>query len=331
VLLLPTCTQAADPAINHVALITAGKADTPGWDEQGAAGLKSLASDQMTVTIIDDAGTDDPTNKLGDLQADGAQLIICHDPAYATACADFSANKTIPVVVFGSQTLNRPNLVSTIAINPEKVAYLAGLAAAHTTRTGTVAVIASGDDTYWNLMTVGFAEGLKAGNGSAKLNWIVLESNPDDLAKDAKAAAKDQLKAGADVIFALTGPGTEGVLTAIEEHNKDHKDDPAWLIDAIANRNGDESATVLTSVLFDFAPIYRQMVADLGTRTFGKTYTMDGQNDTVRLRNLPDTASDATRAAIADGESKIKAGLLPVDAVTEMDGVRSKLEELGYR
>ena len=88
---------------------------------------------------------------------------------------------------------------------------------------------------------------------------------------------------------------------------------------------------ILTSVLFDYAPTYRQMIADLEAGTFGKVYTMTVQNEGVKLLELPEDVSQEVKDAVTKAQEEIIQGKIRVSAIGDAEGVRSKLEELGYR
>ena len=329
----PSLVAGQTPTPTSLAIVASGDKDNPGWDQQTVDGLAAIASEVGgDATVKDKISTDDLTKTLTTLQNDGAQFVVCNDPSWVSTCTSFAQDSQIPVVIIDDGNSVRPNLISSIAIEPEEAAYLAGVLAGHTTKSGTVGLVVTDDGNDWyNEMTVGFAEGLKASNGSAKLIYTAIDPGTDNLDDATKDAAKAQLDGGADIVFGIGGSETDGIISAIHDFNKKHKDSPAWYIDTIGNRQGDDADVLLTSVLFDFAPTYRQMISDLGTRTFGKTYTMNLDNDSVRLRDLPDAVPDATRQAVAEVQNKLIANQIAVDSVPDADGVRSKLDELGYR
>ena len=312
-------------------VVPASKTDL-GWNQQGADGLTAVAKELgITAKIQENAGYDDITPTLKDLKDDGAQLIICHASGYQTVCPEFAAAEQVPVAVIENPKAVMPNLVSDIETQAQEVAYLAGVLAGRTTKTRTVGIVVSGEPPTWNYMTVGFAEGLKASNGSAKLLYSVIGEAAYDDSAGAKRVTEQQLAAGADIIFGMGDGASFGMIEAIRDFNKDHKDAPARFIDVIGDKSKDYSDVLLTSVLFDYAPTYKQMIEDLKNGTFGKVYTLDVKNGGVRLLDLPDDVPQDVKDAVKKAQDEIVAGKIKVPAIGDADGVRSTLQQLGYR
>src|SRR5215211_5297518 len=155
--------------VQKVAVITPAAVTNLGWDQQAVDSLNAVADKLGIEALIqENAGYDDITPALNDPKDEGAQLIICHASGYQTTCPDFAQAEGVPVAVIENPGAVTPNLISDIETQGQEVAYLAGVAAGKLTKTGTVGVVVSGEPPSWNYLTVGFAEGLKATNGSAK-------------------------------------------------------------------------------------------------------------------------------------------------------------------
>ena len=330
--LLPSLVSAQGVDVSTIALLTPASKTNLGWDQQAADGITAVADElHLHAEIQENAGYDDITPALKDLKDDGAQLIICHASGYQTTCPEFAQSEGVPVAVIENPKAVLPNLVSDIETQAQEVAYLAGVLAGRSTKTGTVGIVVSGEPPTWNYMTVGFAEGLKASNGSAKLLYSVIGENAYDDSAGAKRVTEQQLAAGADIIFGMGDGASFGMIEAIRDFNDDNKDAPARFIDVIGDKHEDYSDVLLTSVVFDFAPTYHAMVEDLKAGTFGKVYTLNVQNGGVRLLDLPEDVPADIKDAVEKARTEIVAGKLKVSAIGDAEGVRSKLEELGYR
>jgi simple sugar transport system substrate-binding protein len=179
-------------------------------------------------------------------------------------------------------------------------------------------------------MTVGFAEGLKASNGSAKLIYSVIGEAAYDDSAGAKRVTEQVLEAGADIVFGMGDGASFGMIEAIRDHNEANADAPAWFIDVIGDKSEEYSDVLLTSVVFDYTGIYEAMINDLKGGTFGKTYTMDVTNGGVRLLDLPEAVDQATKDAVAEAQTAIIDGTLEVSAIGDAEGMKAKLAELGY-
>jgi basic membrane protein A len=320
-------TPAAIVNIKKVAVITPSAKTNLGWDQQGADGLTAVAGELGIEPIVaENGGYGDIGPALNDLKDEGAQLIICHASGYQTTCPEFAAAENVPVAVIENPTAVTPGLVSDIETQAQEVAYLAGVAA------GTVAVVTSGEPPTWNYMTVGFAEGLKATNGSAKLIYSVITGSEDPYsdAAGAKRVTEQVLAAGADIVFGMGDGASFGMIEAIRDHNAANADAPAWFIDVIGDKTKDYSDVLLTSVVFDYIGIYEQMIRDLDTGTFGKVYTMDVKNGGVRLLDLPASVDQATKDAVTAAQTSIVDGTIKVSAIGDAAEMNAKLKELGY-
>lgn len=331
--LLPVSAQDATPAaaveINQVALVTPGSRTNQGWDQQGADGITAAGEELgIEVVVAENAGYDDITPILRDLEAGGANLIICHASGYQTVCPEFAAETGIPVAVIENQPGIAPGLVADIETYAQEVAYLAGVLAAKTTQTGTVGVVVSGEPPTWNFMTVGFAEGAKATNPDIKLLYSVIGEAAYDDAAGAKRVTEQQIAAGADIIFGMGDGASFGMLQAIEENNAKDGATRVEFIDVIGDKQAEHGDSLLTSVLFDYSGVYKEMIADLQAGQFGQVHTMDLSNAGVRLLDLPERVSQEAKDAVTEAESAIKDGSVEVSAVADAEGLKAKLAEL---
>ncbi|MCA9880942.1 MAG: BMP family protein [Thermomicrobiales bacterium] len=322
-------TPAAGADISQLALVTPGSRTNQGWDQQGADAADAVAKELgISSVVAENGGYDDITPILRDLQAGGAGLIICHASGYQTVCPEFAQETNVPVAVIENPNAITPGLVSDIETQAQEVAYLAGVLAAKESKSGTIGIVVSGEPPTWNYMTVGFAEGVKATNPDAKLLYSVIGEAAYDDAAGAKRVTEQEIAAGADVIFGMGDGASFGMLQAIEDHNKAAGATEVRFIDVIGDKSADHRDALLTSVLFDYTGIYRDMVNDLKNGEFGKVYTMDVKNGGVRLLDLPDTVADDVKAAVEQAKNDIVDNKITVSAVADAEGMKAKLAEL---
>ena len=81
----------------------------------------------------------------------------------------------------------------------------------------------------------------------------------------------------------------------------------------IGDKRKDYSDVLLTSVLFDYTGIYKQMIEDLENGTFGKVYTIDVKNGGVQLLDLPADVPQDVKDAVKKAQNDIVAGKIKVD------------------
>ena len=317
--------------VEKVAVVTPGAITNLGWDQQAADGLNAVAAELgFEALVAENGGYGDIMPILKDLQADGAQLIICHASGYQTICPDFAAAEGVPVAVIENPGAVSPGLVADIETQAQEVAYLAGVAAGLTTKTGTVAIVVSGEPPTWNFMTVGFAEGLKAANPEAKLLYSVIGEAAYDDSAGAKRVTEQALAAGADIVFGMGDGASFGMIEAVRDFNVANPDAPARFIDVIGDKSADYADVLLTSVVFDYTGVYAEMIADLDAGTFGEVYTMSVANGGVRLLALPAETDQTVIDAVAAAEKEIVDGRIVVTAIGEAEPMKVRLAELGF-
>jgi len=315
--------------VGQIVVVTPGSKTNQGWDQQAADALMAVAEENGVEGVVaENGGYDDITPLLKDLEAGGANLIICHASGYQTVCPEFAADTGVPVAVIENESAVTPGLVSDIETQAQEVAYLAGVVAARASTTGTVGVVVSGEPPTWNYMTVGFAEGVKATNPDVKLLYSVIGEAAYDDAAGAKRVTEQQIAANADVIFGMGDGASFGMLQAIEEHNAAAGASKVWFIDVIGDKREEHGESLLTSVLFDYSGIYQQMVDDLKAGTFGGVYTMDLKNGGVRLLELPEAVGQDIKDAAETAEKDIVDNKVTVSAVGDAEGLKAKLDEL---
>lgn len=322
-------TPAAGTEVAQVAVVTPGSRTNQGWDQQAADAIDAVAAEAGIESVVaENAGYDDITPILRDLEAGGAGLIICHASGYQTVCPEFAAETGVPVAVIENPGAVAGGTVADIETQAQEVAYLAGVLAGNVTTTGTVGVVVSGEPPTWNYMTVGFAEGLKAANPDAKMLYSVIGEAAYDDAAGAKRVTEQQLAADADVIFGMGDGASFGMIQAIEEHNAADGANKAWFIDVIGDKKAEHGDVLLSSVLFDYSGIYKQMIDDLKAGTFGSVYTMDVENGGVRLLDLPDEIAQEAKDAVAEAEKSIVDGSITVSAISDAEEMKARIAEL---
>ncbi len=332
---LPATAQAAAPTagegeeIEQIGLVTPASQTNQGWDQQAVDALNAVAEEAgIEAVVAENAGYEDITPILRDLAAGGAGLIICHASGYQTVCPEFAREENVKVAVIENPGAVTEGLIADIETQAQEVAYLAGVLAGRTTQTGTVGVVVSGEPPTWNYMTVGFAEGLKATKADAKLLYSVIGEAAYDDAAGAKRVAEQQLAAGADVIFGMGDGASFGMIQAVEEHNAEAGAPRAWFIDVIGDKREEHGDVLLSSVLFDYTGIYRQMIEDIRNGTFGKVYTLDVENGGVRLLDLPGEVAQEVKDEVERVRRDIVDGRVTVSAVADAEELRRRLEQL---
>lgn len=324
-------TFAVESDVVHVAIVTPASRTNQAWDQQGVDNLVAVGEDMgFEVSVVENAGYQDITPILQDLQDDDVDLIICHASGYQTVCPEFAEQAGVPVVVIENPRAVAEGLVSDIETQAHEAAFLAGVLAGLETKTGTVAIVVTGEPPTWNYMTVGFAEGLHSVRPDAKLVYAIVGEAAYDDAPNAKRVTETVLAGGADIVFGMGDGASFGMIQAIREFNVNRPpEEHARFIDVIGDKSDSEAKDfLLTSVLFDYTGVYTQLVSDLEAGQFGSVVTMTVENDGVRLLYPPITVDPAHMQHVDETRDQIINGEIHVSVIGDADGTHQRLNEL---
>ncbi len=321
----------AQESVDSVAIVIPASRSNQGWDQQGADSLEAVGEARgIDIEVVENAGYEDITPILLDLAADGVDLIICHASGYQTVCPEFAQREGVPMVVTENPDAVVEGLVSDYETQAHQVAYLAGVLAALETRTGTVAVVVSGEPPTWNYMTAGFVQGVHDTDPEVEVLYNVIGEAAYDDAPNARRVTETVIAAGADIVFGMGDGASFGMIQAIREHNADAgADEQVRFIDVIGDKSDSDAADLLlTSVLFDYTGAWNQFIDDLEAGSFGTVYTMDLENEGVRLLEPQIEVDDATMAKVEEARQALLVGDIDVPEIADADELAAFLESL---
>lgn len=211
----------SDGATAAIAYDVGGRGDQS-FNDAAYAGL-AKADSELKVKGAEAEPTDgeseaDKVQRLTELARKGNNPVIGVGFAYAPAIAKVAPK--FPKTTFGliDDTSVTGKNIANLVFNEEQGSYLAGVAAAKVTKTGTVGFIGGVENPLIKKFEAGFVQGVQDTNSSAKVLTQYLSQPPDtsgfvkpDLGK---AAAQGQLAKGADVIYAAAGGAGAGSIEA---------------------------------------------------------------------------------------------------------------------
>ncbi|MDX3227548.1 BMP family ABC transporter substrate-binding protein [Streptomyces sp. ME19-01-6] len=166
----------------------------------------------------------DQVQRLSDLARAGHNPVIAVGFVYAPAVKKVA--KDFPKTTFGlvdDDTVHAKNVVNMV-FNEEQASYLAGVAAALTTKSKTVGFVGGVENPLIKKFEAGYVQGVHDTNKSVKVKVQYLTQPPDysgfkkpDLGK---STANGQLDAGADVIYQVAGKAGTGVIETTAARGK---------------------------------------------------------------------------------------------------------------
>ncbi|MFD5326332.1 BMP family protein [Streptomyces sp. NPDC127092] len=198
------------------------------FNDAAYAGLKK-AEDELGVKGAEaepseGEGDADKVQRLTALARAGNNPVIGVGFAYAPAIEKVA--KAYPKTTFGlidDTSKTGPNIAN-LVFNEEQGSYLAGVAAAKASKTGTVGFIGGVEVPLIKKFEAGFVQGVKDTNPKAKVltQYLTQPPNFDGFSKPdlGKAAAQGQLDKGADVIYAAAGLAGSGAIEATAKAGK---------------------------------------------------------------------------------------------------------------
>lgn len=198
------------------------------FNDAAFAGLEKAKSD-LNVKTAEAEPTEgeseaDKVQRLTELARKGNNPVIGVGFAYAPAIKKVAPK--FPNTTFGiiDDTSVTDKNIANLVFNEEQGSYLAGVAAAKASKTGTVGFIGGVEVPLIKKFEAGFTQGVKDTNPNAKVLSAYLTQPPDfgGFAKPdlGKAAAKGQLDQGADVVYAAAGLAGSGAIEAASTAGK---------------------------------------------------------------------------------------------------------------
>ncbi|MEV0412046.1 BMP family ABC transporter substrate-binding protein [Streptomyces sp. NPDC050448] len=229
------------------------------FNDAAYAGLEK-AKNELKVKTAEAEPTEgeseaDKVQRLTELARKGNNPVIGVGFSYAPAIKKVAPK--FPNTTFGiiDDTSVTDKNIANLVFSEEQGSYLAGVAAAKASKTGTVGFIGGVEVPLIKKFEAGFTQGVKDTNPNAKVLSTYLTQPPDfsGFAKPdlGKAAAKGQLDNGADVIYSAAGLAGSGAIEATANAGK-------WAIGVDSDQYNQAGLSkykehILTSVMKDVA------------------------------------------------------------------------------
>jgi len=273
-----------------------------GWNQQGFIGAKKAAA-ATGAKVLDATGSgyENVEPNLRRLAQQGADLIIAHASGYNSAAPAVAEEFDVPVVIWDAKKgAVKKGLVSNVLTQAQEGAYLAGVLAARMSKTGTLGIVVSASDENWFKQAGGYCQGARSVSKNVKFKYGRIGQASYADAAGGKRITQTVIAAGADVVFGMGDGSSFGMLQAVETAKAPAGATKVWFIDVIGDkRKIDKKGVLLSSELWDFAPIYTRAIKAVNNGTFGTTYVLDAQNGLSLLKTNKAPASAWAKVAAA--------------------------------
>lgn len=311
--------EAAAATVKKIAIATPEKGNDMGWNAQGIEAVRAIARERgLEIEVADGAGYDNVGPILSQLANADADLVIGHASGYNATQVDVATQTGVPQLVGDLPDGNEPGLINAYETLAEQGAYLAGYLAARTSRSGKLGIVTSADATNWNKQAGGFVAGARAADPDVEfLEAQIGQAGYADSA-GGKRVTNAVIAGGADVVLGMGNGASFGMLQAVEQASD------VLFIDVIGDKLSiDRKGVLLTSILWDFKPVFEEAVEALEAGRFGeRVLEMTVANGGLRLLRTPQI-SDELWAEVEEVRERIAAGEIEVPlALTKADVTR---------
>lgn len=269
--------SATKAKVKVIAIAAPALATDYGWNQQGVQAARATARAFGAKAVVDTGiGYDNTEAVLRRLATGGASFIIAHASGFNTIAPRIARQYKVPIISYDAPQNRVPGLVADIETSSQQGAYLAGVLAARTTKTGTLGIVISAADTNWYKQSGGYIAGARSVRPKVKILFAQIGPAGYEDAPGAKRVTKTVIAGGADVIFGMGDGSSFGYLQAIGTAKVGHK---VWFIDVIGNKSKiDRNHVLLSSVLWNFTPTFKHAVRDINNGTFGThNYNLNAQ------------------------------------------------------
>ena len=303
---------ASTQKVSEVGFAAPEKPTDYGWNQQGLIGAKKAAK-ATGAKVIDATGSgyENVEPNLRRLAQQGADLIIAHASGYNTAAPTVAQEFNVPVVVWDNPKAIKKGLVSNVSTHAQEGAYLAGVLAALQTKTGTLGIVVSAADPNWYKQSGGYCQGARSVNKGVKFKYARIGQASYADAAGGRRITRTVIAGGADIVFGMGDGSSFGMLQAVGTAKAPSGARKVYFIDVIGDkRKIDKKGVLLSSELWDFAPIYTRAIRDLNAGKFGSEYTLDAKNGLSLLKTNKAPAS--AWAKVAAAQRKVANGSVKV-------------------
>jgi basic membrane protein A and related proteins len=254
--------------VTQIAIATPEKANDYGWNEQGVTAAKTVGHAFGAKVVVDaGVGYDNTASVLRRLATSGASFVIAQASGYSTIAPRIAQQYKVPMICYDTPKNLIKGYMADIETASQQGSYLAGVLAGKTTRTGTLGIVISAGDVNWFRQSGGFIAGARSVKPKVKFLFAQIGPAAYDDAAGGKRVAQTVIAGGADVVFGMGDGASFGYLSAAENAHVGHK---VWFIDVIGNKTPiDTHHVLLSSVMWNFTPVFRQAVADINKGTYG--------------------------------------------------------------
>ena len=290
------------------------------WEGLQAWGKENGLSKDNGYTYFQSTDESQYANNLNQAATDGYNLVFGIGFALRDAVESAAKdNSSINYVIIDDVIEGQKNVASAVFADNE-AAYLAGVAAAKTTKTKQLGFIGGIEGTVITRFEKGFEAGVKSVDPSIKIKVDYAGSFGD--AAKGKTIAAAHYAGGADVVYQVAGGTGAGVFNEAKSINETrNEDEKVWVLGVdrdqteegkYKSKDGKESNFVLASSLKQVGKTVQDIANQTAKGKFpgGKTTTFGLKDGGVDLTTT--NLSEDAKKAVEEAKAKILDGSITV-------------------
>lgn len=313
-----------DAAVKVAMVTDVGGVDDRSFNQSAWEGLQAFGKEQglekdKGFTYFQSASESDYVTNLDSAVAGGYNLVFGIGFALQSAITEVADTNPDTHYVIVDSVVEKDNVVS-VGFADHEASYLAGVAAAKSTKSNHVGFIGGMEGEVIDRFEAGFVAGAKSVNPEIKITVDYAGSFADAAKGQTLAAA--QYAAGADIIFHASGGTGNGVFAAAKAENETRNEaDKVWVIGVdrdqsaegeYTSKDGKKSNFVLASTLKEVGTSVKDIATKAANGEFpgGEIVRFSLKDKGVELAetNLSEEASKAVaeaKQAILDGKVEV--------------------------
>lgn len=258
-------------------------------------------------------GDSDYIPNLTNFAQNGYDLIFAVGNTQDTAVRDVAGQFPDNRFVLIDAIVDEPNVAS-LTFKEQEGSFLAGVVAAHTTKSNKVGFVGGMESDLIKKFEVGFKAGVKSVNPN--IDVLIQYAGAFDKPDKGQAIANSLYGQGVDVIYQAAGSTGNGIFT--EAKNRTKNDKKVWVIgvDRDQYEEGLPENVTLTSMVKKVGTAVENVIDQTMKNEFpsGKVLHYGINEDAIGLSTNEENISEKAKKAVEEFTKKIKDGELVVPA-----------------
>jgi basic membrane protein A len=298
----PAMAEAKAPKDHKIVLILPGPINDQSWNATNYAGLVACNEELGTaMEYVENVQASDYESTFRNYAERGYDLIMAAGTQFDEAANRVASKYPDSVFCVVNGLVSQGPNVRPVLPKEYEASYLAGIIAGFTTETGKVGMVGGFPNKLMVRLMNTYEYGVRIGSPEAKANRAYSNSWSDVAL--GKQMATSMIDKGADVLFFYANQVGLGAIQAAKEKG-------VKFVGFASNQNDIAKGTVVASVYFDFADMYKWTLGKFMDGTLAPEVNQAGVAEGIVKVAYSDQVPDEVRAQVEKAEKAITSGNL---------------------